>query len=67
MKSGLQLFGFISEAVLLIIGAVCIFPDGNAESFWPFIPAIGSFYGTLFYGKRGEGKEMPEKNAKEEG
>lgn len=67
MKSRLQLFGFLSTTVLVCIGAVCIFLDKNAESFWPFVLAIGSFCGTMFYGKKGEGKENPEENAKEEG
>lgn len=53
LKTRLQIFGFISTVVLLIVGSVCIFLDKNMESIVPFILAVGSFCWTMFYGKKG--------------
>lgn len=58
LKSRLQIFGFISTVLLVIIGAICIFLDKNASSIAPFVLAIGSFCWTMFYGN----KKQPEEN-----
>lgn len=54
LKSRLQVFGFFSTTVLLVIGAVCIFLDKNVGSISAFILAVGSFCWTMFYGKKSD-------------
>lgn len=52
LKSRLQIFGFFSTTVLLVIGSICIFLDKNVGSISAFILAVGSFCWTMFYGKK---------------
>lgn len=57
MKSRLQVYGFISTTILLLVGSVCIFLDKNAGSIGTFVLAIASFCWTMFYGKKGSNEE----------
>lgn len=52
LKVRLQVFGFASTLLLVIIGAICIFLEKNVSSIGTFILAIGSFCWTMFYGKK---------------
>lgn len=66
LKSRLQIFGFISTIMLVIIGAICIFLDKNASSIVPFVLAIGSFCWTMFYGKKGSSNDSENENVDDE-
>ena len=52
LKSRLQVFGFVTTFLLVIVGVICIFLDKNVGSIVPFVLAIGSFCWTMFYGKK---------------
>lgn len=65
LKTRLQLFGFFSTILLVLVGTLCIFLDKNAGSIVPFILAIGSFCWTMFYGKKQESEEREEDEEKE--
>jgi uncharacterized membrane protein len=66
LKTRLQIFGFVSTIILLVVGSVCIFLDKNVGSIGPFILAIGSFCWTMFYGKKND-KEDKSSDETEEG
>ena len=66
LKSRLQIFGFISTILLVIIGAICIFLNKNVGSIVPFVLAIGSFCWTMFYGKKDPSTENEEDDEENE-
>ena len=66
LKSRLQIFGFFSTILLVIIGAICIFLDKNIGSIVPFVLAIGSFCWTMFYGKKQPEDENYDENENSE-
>lgn len=57
LKIRLQIFGFVSTAILLIAGVICILLDKDVGSITTFILAIGSFCWTMFYGKKNDKEE----------